>query len=96
MTAGSPGSEDMPDVQVLMAAVIRLMSRCLANPGGAETRTLVQLIARLREHPHLRREPAVLAALAESHFAWLERRSAEVPARADEMPPCARGERKLH
>ena len=87
--------EDVPDVQVLMAAVIRLMSRCLAAPGGAETRTLVTLIARLREHPDLQREPAVLAALAESHFAWVEQRAGrgeQLPA----VPPCARGERKLH
>lgn len=87
--------KDVPDIQVLMAAVIRLMSRCLAAPGGAETRTLVTLIARLREHPDLQREPAVLAALAESHFAWVEQRAGRgerVPA----GPPCARGERKLH
>jgi len=95
MKPSTTSRADLPDVQALMAAVIRLMSRCLAAPGGAETRTLVTLLARLREHPDLRREPAVLAALAEAHFAWVEQRAGRgehVPA----VPPCARGERKLH
>lgn len=95
MNPVTKNGEDVPDVQVLMAAVIRLMSRCLAAPGGAETRTLVTLIARLREHPDLQREPAVLAALAESHFAWVEQRAGRGEP-APSVPPCARGERKLH
>ncbi|MEQ8494281.1 MAG: hypothetical protein RLO46_22310 [Pseudomonadales bacterium] len=96
MTVPSTSADELPDVQVLMAAVIRLMSRCLANPGAAESRTLLHLLAQLRQHPDLRRDPAVRAALAESHFAWIERRVPPQGAVVAELPPCARDSRKLH
>ena len=73
-----------------MGAIYKVRHRLLD-----EIRVIKILRPHLREHPDLQREPAVLAALAESHFAWVEQRADRgdhVPA----GPPCARGERKLH
>lgn len=66
-------ADDLPEIQVLMAAVIRLMAKCADEYDVAPARTLLRLIKELRAHPDLSRRPAVLAGLAEAHAVWLER-----------------------
>jgi hypothetical protein len=69
---GSHRHDDLPDVQVLNAAVIRLMSNCAQRGETDQIRTLVALLRELRDHPDLSRQPAVLASLAEAHWLWVE------------------------
>jgi len=66
-------TEDLPEVQVLMAAVIRLMAKCALEEDAAPMGVLLKLINELRMHPDLLRRPAVLAGLAEAHSVWLHR-----------------------
>lgn len=54
-----------------MAAVIRRMSRCRDRPDADAVRTLLRLPGELRAQPELERNPAVLAALAEANFCWV-------------------------
>ena len=75
MPSEATGNNDRPDTPVLMAAVIRLMAQCAASCDEAHIRTLLTLLRELRDHPDLRRRPAVLARLATAHVIWIDRLS---------------------
>jgi len=62
---------DLPDVETLSSAVIRLMARCAEGRNVGDIRTLVALLRELRAHPDLPHQPAVLASLAEAHAIWV-------------------------
>jgi len=64
---------ELPELQVLMAAVIRLMAKCIESDQTAPAGALLKLIKELRSHPDLSRRPAILAGLAEAHSIWLQR-----------------------
>jgi len=73
MQPSPPDVADAPEPQALMAAVIRLTAKCACRPDVMGIRTLLALLAQLRGHPGLSRQPAVLAGLAEAHALWVER-----------------------
>ena len=75
MQSESPGNNDRPETQTLMAAVIRLMAQCASSCDESRIRTLLKLLRELRNHPDLPRQPAVLASLATAHAIWVERLS---------------------
>lgn len=82
---------ELPDAQTLMAAIIRLMAKCVSAPDVARIRTLLALLAQMRGHPQLSREPAVLAGLAEAHATWVDRLGQVAIAGACQGPAGDRG-----
>jgi hypothetical protein len=70
-TNGRTGQE--PDLEMLLASVIRLLASEHANTCAERSATLTRILNYLSRHPALSRSPALAAAIAAAQRAWSDK-----------------------
>ena len=65
-----------PNLEYLMASVIRLMALCTEKPCPAQQRTLVHLLNYLLKQPRLARTPGAADAVGQAAAIWRSRAAA--------------------
>lgn len=70
---GHKMSESPPNLEYLMASVIRLMAACTENPCPQQARTLLHLLDYLAKHPRVDATPGVAGAVGQAAAIWRAR-----------------------
>ncbi len=75
----SDSPSNPPNLEYLMASVIRLMAACTENPCPQQARTLVHLLNYLAKHPRLDATPGVAGAVVQAAAIWRARLAVLAP-----------------